>query len=131
MIVWGPGFTSAAHRHHSVQLVMAMRGTLLVRGKPGDEWRRCGAVLVPPDAVHEIDARDTTVVIGFVDAESELGAALCEQIGGHILCVPQSRVARWRAALGDRKSTRLNSSHLGISYAVFCLKKKNIYMVRG
>src|SRR5256885_741959 len=28
-------------------------------------------------------------------------------------------------ALGDRKSTRLNSSHLVISYAVFCLKKKN------
>src|SRR5947199_6070170 len=27
-------------------------------------------------------------------------------------------------AAGDRKSTRLNSSHLGISYAVFCLKKK-------
>src|SRR5205814_10431766 len=27
-------------------------------------------------------------------------------------------------ARGDRKSTRLNSSHLGISYAVFCLKKK-------
>src|SRR2546426_5872460 len=26
--------------------------------------------------------------------------------------------------LGDRKSTRLNSSHLVISYAVFCLKKK-------
>src|SRR5256885_12084040 len=28
--------------------------------------------------------------------------------------------------LGDRKSTRLNSSHLVISYAVFCLKKKII-----
>src|SRR2546426_2031971 len=28
-------------------------------------------------------------------------------------------------AHGDRKSTRLNSSHLVISYAVFCLKKKN------
>src|SRR5258705_1262983 len=27
-------------------------------------------------------------------------------------------------AIADRKSTRLNSSHLGISYAVFCLKKK-------
>src|SRR5207249_10785429 len=26
---------------------------------------------------------------------------------------------------GDRKSTRLNSSHVSISYAVFCLKKKN------
>src|SRR5258705_7059652 len=36
-------------------------------------------------------------------------------------------LVRQRAALGeirDRKSTRLNSSHLGISYAVFCLKKK-------
>src|SRR5256885_12128569 len=29
------------------------------------------------------------------------------------------------AYLADRKSTRLNSSHLVISYAVFCLKKKN------
>src|SRR5258705_4671433 len=29
-----------------------------------------------------------------------------------------------RAGAEDRKSTRLNSSHLGISYAVFCLKKK-------
>src|SRR5256885_1604189 len=29
----------------------------------------------------------------------------------------------------DRKSTRLNSSHLVISYAVFCLKKKNLYHV--
>src|ERR1022692_875326 len=31
----------------------------------------------------------------------------------------------------DRKSTRLNSSHLVISYAVFCLKKKNIVPVRS
>src|SRR5258705_8974296 len=30
----------------------------------------------------------------------------------------------WVKGSGDRKSTRLNSSHLGISYAVFCLKKK-------
>src|SRR3712207_8399985 len=31
-----------------------------------------------------------------------------------------------RALVPDRKSTRLNSSHANISYAVFCLKKKNI-----
>src|SRR5258705_5669689 len=37
-----------------------------------------------------------------------------------------SRMEALRGADGtDRKSTRLNSSHLGISYAVFCLKKKN------
>src|ERR1039457_656638 len=32
-----------------------------------------------------------------------------------------------RCLRGDRKSTRLNSSHLVISYAVFCLKKKKKY----
>src|SRR3712207_7121000 len=37
-------------------------------------------------------------------------------------------IPRWRDEKGriDRKSTRLNSSHANISYAVFCLKKKNI-----
>src|SRR3712207_8774756 len=40
-------------------------------------------------------------------------------------------IARYRRLLvryerRDRKSTRLNSSHANISYAVFCLKKKNI-----
>src|SRR5699024_11674712 len=41
-------------------------------------------------------------------------------------------LVRWRAFTAaledfeeDRKSTRLNSSHVSISYAVFCLKKKN------
>src|SRR3712207_7452029 len=36
------------------------------------------------------------------------------------------RLLRW-IPLRDRKSTRLNSSHANISYAVFCLKKKKIY----
>src|SRR3712207_8501045 len=34
-------------------------------------------------------------------------------------------LAGYNAGEGDRKSTRLNSSHANISYAVFCLKKKN------
>src|SRR5256885_11397356 len=40
--------------------------------------------------------------------------------------------AETRALREDRKSTRLNSSHLVISYAVFCLKKKknNTYSVK-
>src|SRR5690349_24248234 len=32
-------------------------------------------------------------------------------------------------ASGDRKSTRLNSSHVEISYAVFCLKKKKYFLL--
>src|SRR3989449_1546352 len=38
-----------------------------------------------------------------------------------------SRVHSWISIVGDRKSTRLNSSHGYISYAVFCLKKKKPY----
>src|SRR5215204_7242772 len=45
---------------------------------------------------------------------------------------PRRRRKRWPSASRDRKSTRLNSSHTVISYAVFCLKKKkkkyNLYI---
>src|SRR5256885_1672389 len=41
--------------------------------------------------------------------------------------VDQADVVVENFSPGDRKSTRLNSSHLVISYAVFCLKKKKIY----
>src|SRR5690625_7718996 len=39
----------------------------------------------------------------------------------HITIITDRPISRFR----DRKSTRLNSSHVAISYAVFCLKKKN------
>src|SRR3712207_8612299 len=43
------------------------------------------------------------------------------QSGGH----EAEHLADLPRGRGDRKSTRLNSSHANISYAVFCLKKKN------
>src|SRR5262252_10793545 len=47
-------------------------------------------------------------------------------ISGPTCCRPASRCADRRvpSGPGDRKSTRLNSSHTVTSYAVFCLKKK-------
>src|SRR2546430_8766301 len=41
-------------------------------------------------------------------------------------CPPIRRQEQGRRLWLDRKSTRLNSSHSQISYAVFCLKKKNM-----
>jgi AraC-like DNA-binding protein len=99
MIVWGPGIRTTAHRHHCLQLMMTMRGSLLVRGRE-NRWRRCDAVFVRPDVLHEIDARGGGVLIGFIDAESDMGAALCDRIKDEIACVPARRVARWRAMLG-------------------------------
>ncbi|HET6195280.1 MAG TPA: hypothetical protein VFE12_05990, partial [Acetobacteraceae bacterium] len=104
MIVWGPGFHSAAHRHHCVQLVMALHGSLRVRGGSGTAWTTCGAVLVRPDAEHEVDAGTTAVLIGFIDAESEMGAALADRISGDIAPVPLPEVTRWRAVLGRAPS---------------------------
>src|SRR5205814_8201015 len=50
-----------------------------------------------------------------------------EQDGGgglDVLSQNEPGLGGFNIVLLDRKSTRLNSSHLGISYAVFCLKKK-------
>src|SRR3712207_8763219 len=61
------------------------------------------------------------------------GAALVRGGGGVLRRLPPGAELqprglrlRGRALPQDRKSTRLNSSHANISYAVFCLKKKNI-----
>src|SRR5690606_28617269 len=55
-------------------------------------------------------------------SRGEGGAGDVEPVGVH---GAQRLAAESLAAeLGDRKSTRLNSSHVKISYAVFCLKKK-------
>src|SRR3712207_7651873 len=53
----------------------------------------------------------------------EYGTSSCERASTEIVssCTPPRRRSR------DRKSTRLNSSHANISYAVFCLKKKPRY----
>src|SRR3712207_7494993 len=48
---------------------------------------------------------------------ADLRASAAEELAGLGLVVHDVH--------GDRKSTRLNSSHANISYAVFCLKKKN------
>src|SRR2546430_9413250 len=44
---------------------------------------------------------------------------------------PNTAISAMSARKTDRKSTRLNSSHSQISYAVFCLKKKNIHDMLG
>src|SRR5437867_8687806 len=55
---------------------------------------------------------------GAVDGRAQVGAVVAR-----LEQVEADRAAGIRG--GDRKSTRLNSSHRTISYAVFCLKKKN------
>src|SRR2546426_7208089 len=66
---------------------------------------RCDVQVVPDRSVTEV--RHLGIESGIV--------APCLQVAG----------THTQPHVADRKSTRLNSSHLVISYAVFCLKKKN------
>jgi hypothetical protein len=107
LFVWGPGSWSDRHRHHCVQLVFALRGTLRFREREHQPWTTCGAVLVTPDAWHEVDARDTEVLIAFVDAESELAAALLERADAAVAPLAPGMVtracsARHRGAMESR-----------------------------
>src|SRR5258707_8245804 len=55
---------------------------------------------------------------------SQLGAAVLPAVLGEVLGTGSQGGLNAIVAKLDRKSTRLNSSHANISYAVFCLKKK-------
>src|SRR3712207_7237863 len=55
-----------------------------------------------------------------VEVRANLGLAVVDVAGGDQLVA---------GMVEDRKSTRLNSSHANISYAVFCLKKKNKHTI--
>src|SRR5699024_12755894 len=64
--------------------------------------------------------------LGDVGGAGDAAAFLAGGRGGSVHLHPRRGPARALALRrgGDRKSTRLNSSHVSISYAVFCLKKK-------
>jgi AraC-like DNA-binding protein len=101
LIVWGPGSWSDLHRHHCVQLVMALQGRLRMRERARGRWIACDAVLVKPDAWHEVDARGTEVLIAFVEAESDVGAALLAQLIADATPIPSDIATTWRAELGQ------------------------------
>src|SRR5207249_8879584 len=85
------------------------------------------AELFEPGDVREVALRD---VRNRLPRNAEVLGGLAAD-GAHRLTLdlaPARKIRqrlRGRAAALDRKSTRLNSSHVSISYAVFCLKKKN------
>src|SRR5256886_2869134 len=62
--------------------------------------------------------------------EAALPAPMRVLVPAHRLSTVGLLPTRLRDEYTDRKSTRLNSSHSQISYAVFCLKKKKLYVFR-
>src|SRR3712207_8421731 len=58
------------------------------------------------------------------ELRSCLAYSFIVRIDKYIYVAPYRAAEQGEFSLADRKSTRLNSSHANISYAVFCLKKK-------
>src|SRR5205814_9256057 len=95
----------------------------------------------PPLYLHSFPTRRSSDLVVFLAAIGAVNLAIFVSTFARselqvlqfipIIVVPQGLLSGifWSVSslsnpCGDRKSTRLNSSHLGISYAVFCFKKK-------
>src|SRR5699024_11467515 len=84
-----------------------------------------------PPALYPLSLHDALPISSPSSAPS-VPATRKMQIRSSIICTPStvlmntSKHPAWiiQSSVRDRKSTRLNSSHVSISYAVFCLKKK-------
>src|SRR5437867_10681598 len=91
--------------------------------------RTCGALSVCPDSapaeIYTLSLHDALPICG-TPLRSSTGSGSCartsESVGSSTELVRCRRTSSVEEP--DRKSTRLNSSHRTISYAVFCLKKK-------
>src|SRR5437899_8176335 len=87
-------------------------------------WRAMTTYRLEPDerTVHRVFSRDLPPVLTVDSGDTVVLRTL--DAGGLLEPPSAPGVQGRRIERRDRKSTRLNSSHLGISYAVFCLKKK-------
>src|SRR5437899_8749689 len=90
-----------------------------------------GVPSFPTRRSSDLGRRDAQCARGFLDTKPHVSRVHCRKFGGDLSldfhpAPPEfaERAPDPAGELRDRKSTRLNSSHLGISYAVFCLKKK-------
>src|SRR5256885_10770016 len=85
----------------------------------------CGTIAPPNERPSSV----MRLAVGRCPATEKAGRVLSVSAipttpGASVASAVRSEAAIGRRLIADRKSTRLNSSHLVISYAVFCLKKK-------
>src|SRR5205814_7916012 len=84
--------------------------------------RRAEALLSPSSAKEGVRGFFRTVLDDLDDPRTPRACLLARSVSSDVLA--ERDLQKFVQTEIDRKSTRLNSSHLGISYAVFCLKKK-------
>src|SRR5437868_12597860 len=82
-------------------------------------WDFLDEVIGGPSDLHSFPTRRSSDLCRYT------GPAVCQPKHTSSICAAETLAkSRHAKVSADRKSTRLNSSHVSISYAVFCLKKK-------
>src|SRR6266540_5445956 len=141
-----PGVEAVADAPHGLDRAGLLRVVLHLRAEALDghvDEPGVAEVVVVPDALQqELASEDLARAPGELEQQPELrgaqaqllAAALGDEGAGvdleiaanedGLLVIDGRRSPDGRPSAGDRKSTRLNSSHITTSYAVFCLKKK-------
>src|SRR5688572_31296077 len=100
----------------------------------GNVPEKCSVALLLVDVINDLEFEGSEALVEQVVPMAHRTAMLkrrCKAAGIPVVYV-NDNFGRWKSdfhavvehCLQDRKSTRLNSSHSQISYAVFCLKKK-------
>src|SRR5690242_21620241 len=106
--------------------MVPLRNVAYVIAQPCIDVKDASCVEVcPVDCIHTDDAAN----MYYIDPDECIDCGACVDPCPVDAIFPEDEVPeQWRNFIqinADRKSTRLNSSHMSISYAVFCLKKKN------
>src|SRR5690348_17493565 len=118
---WHPGRNRGKHMNASLLAVLSDAERLLVAQTEPAEL-----AALDEDAAIEFESRIRRARNKYVSQYRRGASARVAELGGRGKARPQNTRAALKAEAfeEDRKSTRLNSSHPSISYAVFCLKKK-------
>src|SRR5207253_9127353 len=102
-----------------LRVLRAMGGERIF-ASPGSDWAPLWEALAKlhwPDVPEYLSSRHEETAVG-------MATGYAKATGKLPAVVLHTTVGALHATMGVRKSTRLNSSHVAISYAVFCLKKK-------
>ena len=75
----GPGFDAELHRHHALQLCVALGQPLRFRAAPDMPWQQAEAVAINADQPHELQCHGIVVVL-FASAESDIQAGIAQRL---------------------------------------------------
>src|SRR5690625_2920919 len=110
----------------SIFLTMGLIFLFLMRKvtKPAKDWKLTTGIIIQKEKNYTISIGNFFNKGDFVSTQPDSAPTFQYEVNG-IQYEKTSKIEQSPGfSIGDRKSTRLNSSHVAISYAVFCLKKK-------